>query len=164
MKVLKIFIISVLIAVLIDAGICLWKAAVAEEANGQAWVLCDPESYVNMRAKPNGRTVGGLDCGDHMWTDSVERNGFLHVVELSAEDTTAWVSLRYVVFDEPREIMRDMKVTGNAKVACRKWVDGPRQSWIRPGNTVRVLWMSDSWAYTVRGYIRSEYLTEAGNE
>ena len=161
-QILKAILIAILAALLIDAGIWIWKTATAEEANGQAWVLCSPDSFVTVRSGPgkNRRETGGLDCGAHLWTDSTERNGYLHIVDMNAEDPAGWISLKYVVFDQPVEVNRRMVVRAQGRVAIRKSVDGKVTGWLRSGDAVTVYWMSDSWAVTSRGYVMSRYLTE----
>ena len=140
----------------------LRSVGIAEEANGQCWILCDPESYVTVRAGPgkNRMEIGGFDCGDHLWTDSTEKNGFIHVVDMNAEYEAGWISTRYIVFSEPHKVNAVMRVKSNARVAIRKWIGGKVTGWLKNGDTVKVLWMSDSWAVTTRGYVMSQYLKE----
>lgn len=140
----------------------LHSVGIAEEANGQCWILCDPESYVTVRSGPgkNRMEIGGFDCGTHLWTDSTEKNGFIHVVDMNAEYETGWISTRYIVFGEPHEVNAVMWVKSNARVAIRKWIGGKVTGWLKNGDTVKVLWMSDSWAVTTRGYVMSQYLKE----
>lgn len=153
----------VLIAACVFAAVWfLQDIGLAESPNGQMWILCDPESFVTARSGPgkNRMEIGGFDCGTHLWTDSTEKNGFIHVVGMNAEYESGWVSLRYVVFDEPREVNTTMRIRSNARVAARKWIGGKITRWLRNGDTVKVLWMSDSWAVTQKGYIMAEFLEE----
>lgn len=158
------FIFALTIILLLAA---LWiEYAKAGEANGQAWVICDPESYVNIRIGPGKKRaeVECAFCGDHLFTDSVEKNGYLHVVDMNAEDQEGWINLRYVVFDEPREVMTRLRIVSNARVACRKGVDGKIVRWVKNGDSVYVYWMSDTWAVTNRGYIQSRFIETASEE
>ena len=134
--------------------------AFADEANGQAWVLCDPESHVCIRSAPrkSGIECGGALCGCHLMTDSTETNGFLHIVDVSAEESDAWISLRYITFSEPHEVNGTATVRSDGRVACRKWIAGKIVSWIHNGDQLTVYWMSDEWAVTSRGYVMSCYL------
>ena len=55
-------------------------------------------------------------------------------------------------------------VTAKNRVACRRWVDGPqaeingKPSWLVNGSEVKIFYMSEEWACTSRGYIKSEWL------
>ena len=148
----------VLVMILHDVGLA--------ESEGQCWVLCDPESYVIIRTAPRktGIEVGGATCGTRLLTDSEEKKNYIHVTDLSAEYDSGWISLRYIVFDEPKEINRTMVVQAQGRVACRKWVDGKITKWFYTGDTVFVYWASPSWSVTNRGYIQTQFLVEAGDE
>ena len=130
----------------------------AEVIPEQVWVLCEPTGTVNIRSSPGGPVFAGATCGAEMWTDNKQRSGFLHVMELAAEEDEGWISGRYIVYDEPREINGPMAVTGNGRVACRTWIGGKIKGWIQPGDGVYVFWMSSECAVTDCGYIRSEFL------
>lgn len=127
-------------------------------ADDNVWALC--KSYVNLRAKPSTKAeiVGYLDCGDGAETDCVVKNGWLHIVRPSMESGDSWVNLSYMVYSKPEKVDALMSVVGNGRVALRKTVDGKRRAWIRQGDMLKVLWVSDEWSLTNRGYIRTEYL------
>lgn len=148
------------ILVIILCILILRDVGLAERIQEQVWVLCDPESYVTLRSGPGKRKpeFGGVLCGAELWTDNVSRNGFLHVMEIPAEESEGWISGRYVVYDRPVEVNRVMRIRADGRVACRKWVNGPVKGWILPGETLTVRWMSPSWAVTSRGYIKSDFL------
>jgi hypothetical protein len=147
---------------LLMALILLCTVASAERIQEEVWVLCMPDSEVNVREKPKktGQIFGGAMCGACMWTDNVKKNGYLHVLDLAAESDTGWISARYVVYDEPVEVNAVMEIRSDGRVACRRWINGKINSWIMNGDRLTVYWMSPSWAVTSRGYIRSEFLTE----
>ena len=147
---------------LLMALILLCTVASAERIQEEIWVLCMPDSEVNVRERPKktGEIFGGAMCGACMWTDNVKRNGYLHVLDLAAESDTGWISARYVVYDEPVEVNAVMEIRSDGRVACRRWINGKINSWIMNGDRLTVYWMSPSWAVTSRGYIRSEFLTE----
>ena len=134
----------------------------AEPITEQVWVLCDPESYVTLRIGPGKSKpdFGGVLCGAELWTDNKKQNGFLHVLEVPAECDTGWISAKYIVYDRPVEVNQRRVITGDGRVACRKWVDGKIKDWIMPGDQLTVFWMSPSWAVTSRGYIKSEFIGE----
>ena len=138
-----------------------WMAseAEAEEIEGrQCWVLCMPDSVVNIRRKPGGEIFGGATCGSDMLTDEKIRNGYLHVYDLAAEESEGWISTRYIVYDEPVAFHQKMTVRADGRVACRKWIGGKVSGWVNDGDNVFVYSISYEWAVTDRGYIRSEFL------
>lgn len=140
----------------------LQDIGLADVITEQVWVLCDPDSYVTLRTGPgkNKPDFGGVLCGAELWTDNRKQNGFLHVLEVPAECDTGWISAKYVVYDRPVEVNRRMVITGDGRVACRKWVAGNVKDWIMPGDQLTVYWMSPSCAVTSRGYIKSEFIGE----
>lgn len=138
----------------------LTGTAMAGGIREEVWVLCSPDGMVYVRSRPGGAVIGGATCGDVMWTDNRERNGFVHVTELAAETDEGWISTRYIVYDEPREVNGEMRIRAEGRVACRKWIGGKVVRWAHSGDTVTVYWMSDEWAVTDRGYIRSEFLEQ----
>lgn len=147
---------------LLMALILLCTVSSAERIQEEVWVLCMPDSEVNVRERPKktGEIFGGAMCGACMWTDNVKKNGYIHVLDLAAESDTGWISARYVVYDEPVEVNAVMEIRSDGRVACRRWINGKINSWIMNGDRLTVYWMSPSWAVTSRGYIRSEFLTE----
>lgn len=142
--------------------VILCTVASAERIQEEVWVLCMPDSDVNVRDKPKktGQIFGGAMCGACMWTDNVKKNGYLHVLELASEEAEGWISARYIVYDVPVEVNAVMEIRSDGRVACRRWINGKINSWIMNGDRLTVYWMSPSWAVTSRGYIRSEFLTE----
>ena len=153
------------IAVLLIIIMCiliLRDVGLAERIQEQVWVLCDPDSYVTLREGPGKKKseFGGMLCGSEMWTDNRQKNGFLHVLELPAEESEGWISARYVVYDRPVELNERHVIRADGRVALRKWVGGPAKGWILPGETLTVWWMSPSWAVTSRGYIQSKFIGE----
>lgn len=161
MKHVILFIIAelVLAAVIVCMTVSAYEDAKAEDYDG--FVICDPESYVNIRRTPKktGEVCGQLYCGDRIKTDGVERNGFLHCIDLSTEYGEGWVHLGYVVTDQPQAMDGYGVIESTGRVAARRWVGGKRKSWIRPGTRVRVLAMSEEWTLTARGFVKSEFIT-----
>jgi len=134
----------------------------AEPLQEEVWVLCQPESCVNLRAKPQkgAEIFGGTMCGSGLWTDGKQKGTWLHVVDLPAEESQGWISSRYIVYDRPEEINREMVVRADGRVACRKWIGGDVSGWANDGDRVTVYWKSADWAVTSRGYIKTAFLEE----
>ena len=131
---------------------------------GERWVfiLCQPDSWVNAREKPqkSGDSIGRLECGQKILTDGRERNGYLHCIRLSFEISEGWVSKGYIVSDEPQARNQLATVRAGGRVACRRGVNGSRKGWVRPGAVVKITASSSEWAVTNKGFIRREYLDE----
>jgi len=133
-----------------------------DEWEFDAWVMCDPGDWVNVREKPDKRSAeaGRLECGDWFRTDQREKNGFVHIIDAGTESGEGWISRRYVTWQEPERIGREMRIRSGGRVACRKWIGGKRKAWAKPGQAVTVYWMNAEWAVTDRGFIQAEYLEE----
>ena len=155
--------IALIAAVLIGIVSVVRGIAKADTITEEVWVLCEPNGTVNIRSKPGGAVFGGTSCGAKLWTDNRQRDGFLHVLELNAEEETGWISQRYIVYDEPHPVDAVMVITSDGRVACRKWIGGKIIKWLKNGEPVTVYWMSTEWAVTEYGYIRSEYLEAVNN-
>ena len=155
--------IALIAAVLIGIVSAVRGIAKADTITEEVWVLCEPNGTVNIRSKPGGAVFGGTSCGAKLWTDNRQRDGFLHVLELNAEEETGWISQRYIVYDEPHPVDAVMVITSDGRVACRKWIGGKVIKWLMNGEPVTVYWMSDTWAVTEYGYIKSEFLEATHN-
>lgn len=141
--------------VLLVSMVLLVGCAYAED---NVWALC--KSYVNLRERPskNATIVGYLDCGDGADTDWEIRGGWLHIIFPAVECGDSWVNLSYMVESKPEKINESFSVVSKGRVALRKTVDGKRRAWVKNNDTVKVLWVSDEWSLTNRGYIKTEYL------
>ena len=158
---------AVLLGAVILGGIvfkacCDANAEAAEAKLVKVWIMCKPGSQVNVRRVPSktGMEVGWLDCGDWFMTDGKSADGWIRCYGIG-EYGEGWVWCGYVATEEPRMIGERYVCASNARVACRKWMDGPRvdgKCWLTNGSTVEVFCMADGWACTSRGYIRSEWL------
>ena len=131
----------------------------AEESTTTAWALC--KSYVNIRLWPSktATEVGFLDPCDRVEVDGRTKDGFAHVTY----PVDGWVYAGYLTFSEPKAIGQTYTVVARKRVAARRWVDGPQMGtkpWLINGSQVKVLYMSDDWALTDRGYVKSEWLEE----
>lgn len=153
----------VFLLVVIAVVLFLRETGLAERLQEECWILCQPDSCVTLRsgAGKNKPEFGACQCGDKLWTDNMIRNGFIHVLEVPAEESEGWISNRYVIMDKPEEMNQVMQIRADGRVACRKWIGGPVKAWIMPGDQLTVWWMSESWAVTSRGYIKSEFLEAA---
>ena len=141
-------------------GMILISRAGAEGSDG--WIICQPGDYINARSGASRKSgvLGRLDCGDVVHLAGGSKNGFLKVERLSMEESEGWVYSGYVIYEAPRNYGGKVcTVAADGRVACRKYIEGPRRCWIHAGDTVKVYSAGGGWAVTNKGFIRTEYLT-----
>ena len=133
----------------------------AETELVKCWVLCQPGSQVNIRRVPgkHGMAVGFLEVGDYFMTDGTSKNGYIRTYGIG-EYGEGWIYSGYVVTEEPVAVFDTYCCVAKNRVACRKWVDGPKTAypWLKNGSDVSVFYIAGEWAVTSRGYIRTEWL------
>lgn len=155
---------AVLLCVAVFAGSFLIAGAAirarADRTTVTAWVICQPGDYVNARtrATKSSAAVGMYETGDAVELDGKTSNGYAHIVDVGLEVSEAWIHTGYIVFDEPEWVGDEMTVVGNGRVAARKYAEGPVRTWLKPFSYVQVFWMTEDWAVTNRGFIKTEYL------
>jgi translation initiation factor IF-1 len=139
-----------------------WQAGLCEETIQQAWVICQPDSYVNIRERASGRSgvLGRFESGTPILTDGEEKNGFTHLVGLPLEEEEGWIHSGYIVYGEPEEKNAHYRIRSNGRVAARRSIDGKRRRWMRNGDRVTVYRASKVWAVTNQGFIQTKYLEE----
>lgn len=132
----------------------------SEDEIYEAYIMCQPKSYVNLRIRPSSRAMveGWFLCGDTVKLDGKSKGSWLHCVDLSMEISEGWVNSGYVVYDKPIEVNVECAVIGKGRVAARKAINGSRRCWLKPGTIVKVLWKSDEWCVTNYGFIKTEFL------
>lgn len=146
-------------AVMLVVFILTGLSAGRSEERVQAWIICQPNDYINVRekAKKKSDVIGRMDPGDWIMTDGEKKNGFMHVYG-GFEQPDAWIFAGYVTTEEPEWKDRDGEIDSKYRVACRKWMDGPRRRWVRDGDRVHVYWQTGTWSVTNRGFIKTEYI------
>ena len=153
-------IIAALAFLAILAGAFFVGRALAEDVQ-TVYVMMKTGDYVNVRTGPGKRyqKLGYLETGDDIQTDGKTRNGWLHIVNLNMEAEEGWIYAGYTVDEKPEQLTGEsFRIDAPGRVACRKWVNGPRRAWAKKGSTVTVYAIGGEWALTNRGYIRAEYL------
>lgn len=145
----------ILVVVLIAATIIF--ACRAEDVYAKGWILC--KDYVLIRIAPSrgAQECGQLDPGDEIEIDGETADGFAHIVS----PCDGWVWAGNITFAQVEKIDDVMTVVAKKQVACRRWIDGPQidgNKWAKNGTEVKVFYMSEEWAVTSRGYIKSEWL------
>lgn len=147
----------------------LKEVGLAEEEDPYAdcttiWVLCKDDSFVCVREKPRKTSYafGGAYTGISLKTDGKEKNGYLHVVDVAAEESTGWISKQYIVYDEPIPMKQKALVVSNGRLAARKGIDGKIRKWLKPMTEVTILYWTQEWCLTNYGYVQTEYLEWIG--
>ena len=129
----------------------------AETVYATGYILCKDYLLIREWASRKAPEIGQLDPGDSIEIDGKTKDGFAHIVS----PMDGWVWAGNIVFSPVEEIGRSAYVTAKKRLAARRWVDGPQvegRPWLISGSEVTVYWMSDEWAVTSRGYLRSEWL------
>ena len=86
------------------------------------------------------------------------KNGFAQA-EVLLEESEAWIYAGYISFEEPEWRGGESRIIqANGRVACRKYIDGPRRCWVTDGSWVRVWWQTEEWSVTDKGFIRTEFI------
>lgn len=127
------------------------------------WVVCQPNSYINVRQAPSksAPVCGYLDSCDKIIISTKAKNGFFRIL-YPAFECEGYVYCGFVSTSEPMPMDgQTYTVVSNARVAARRWMDGPRVSvggWLINGTEVQVFYMTDEWAVTNRGFVKAEFL------
>ena len=133
-------------------------------AEDEYFIICNPKSYVNVRRSPKkgAEEIGRLDCGDSFLSDGKKKNGYIHVVGMT-EYGEGWIHKGYVVEDQP--IIESLRgtIAATGRVKTRRYIGGKKLEWLEVCTDVWIYVMSDEWAVTNRGFIRTKYL-EVWNE
>ena len=141
---------------------CLILAGTVSAGRGEqetVYVLCNPESYVNIREKPSTRSAraGFAYCGDDFKTDGKEKNGFLHIFA-GTESGEGWISKGFIVYCKPEEVDEVWEIESNGRVAARNTVGGKRTRWLKNGDSVKVYYVAEV-AVTGVGFVDARYVS-----
>ena len=139
--------------------LCIPLITIAEDYD--AWILCQPDSYVWVRMSPSkrGMELGRLECCDHVYTDGKMKNGFLHVWGFTFELDEGWIHKGYVVYDEPlAPTFQDTTIHSNGRVQARKTINGKRRCWLKDGQSIRVYYAADEWSITNKGFVKTKFI------
>ena len=106
----------------------------------------------------NGSRLSG--SRDWFLTDGTSSDGWIRCYGIG-EYGEGWIYSGYVAIEEPKPVYEQYVCVAKTRVACRKWIDGPKvdgYAWLTNGSNVQVFYIAGDWAITSRGYIRSEWL------
>jgi hypothetical protein len=148
---------TVAIILLLTASFACFTALADEY---KVFILCNPKTPVIVRETPRkgAKETGRLDFGDEVWTDGRKRNGYLHVIDIT-EAGEGWVFAGNTVQDQPEKLTgARANVAATGRVMTYRWVKGKKNGWVEIGTQVIVYAVSEEWAVTNKGYIRTKYL------
>ena len=125
----------------------------------QMYILSKGE--VNVRKSPSTRSevVGRFWCGYQVETDGQEKHGFAHVVGLSIENGEGWIYKGLLIEEPPMIIEGKCQICSECRVAARKYVNGSKIKWLKPGREVTIYAVGQTWAITNQGYVKTEFLS-----
>lgn len=140
----------------IIAALFLFSFAAADDY--PVYILCQPGSFVNVRAYPNkdAEIAGRVELGTELQTDGQKRKGFLHVYGFFEGD--AWIFAGYVTAYPVTIRTFTTEVNSTGRVACRRSIKGTRRKWVKNGQKLTVYALADDWAVTNYGFIMTRYL------
>lgn len=158
-------VVTILCCVILTALVLVFNFCACAKSDDTltVWILCKPGDYVNVRATPstNAEQIGYLDPCDEITIDVNAKNGFFPITYPTFE-REGYVSCRYVSTEKPEwKNGQVYSVSCNTRVAARRWMDGPRVSWLVNGTEVQVFYYTPTWCVTNRGFIKTEYLEYA---
>ena len=143
---------------LVLAAISGCFTAVAEDK--QVFIFCNPKTPVIIRKMPQKGSdeTGRLEFGDWVTTDGRKKNGFVHVTGIT-EAGDGWIFAGYIIDNQPERLDNAWaNVAANGRVMSYRWINGRRNGWVQVGDDIRIYGISDEWAVTDKGYIRTKYL------
>ena len=154
---IRAIVLIVLTVIAVIGILSVYEYAFADEY----YVLCRPGAEVNVRekAKLKSAIVGCVFFADRIETDGKEENGFVHVVNLSAETDSGWIYKGLLSEDRPIATSGKAQVFGAERVACRKYAGGKLKRWAYEGENVELYAISEEWCVTGFGYIMTRFLT-----
>ena len=145
---------------LILTVVLMFLAQISLAGADSVFILCQPDSWVNVRNSPNrqGTVIGRFEIGDELETDGRMKHGFLHLVNLSLEDTEGWIHAGFVTEYPVKVYQVKTEIVSRGRVACRRAINGTRRKWLKDGMKITVYAYSTEWAVTDRGFVKTDYI------
>lgn len=130
----------------------------------EVYVLCSKSGYVTLRSAPrkSGIPFGGASCGAKLKTDGKKKNGFIHIVDVAAEESSGWISEEYIVYDEPELLEQNAFVVSIGRLAARQSVGGKVRRWLKPMTELFIIYRTEEWCLTNYGYVQTQFLELEG--
>lgn len=129
----------------------------------KAYVVCQPNDYINVRHEPSKKSevVGYCMPGDWIRTDGKEKNKFLHVFGIG-EYGEGWIHTGYIVYDQPEKLNKYAEVICKGRLAARKCINGDRRKWLKKGAKIQVYLYTNEWCVTNSGFVKTKYIELEG--
>ena len=147
--------------------IVLLVSGASAEKHTEAWVMCQPDSEVCVRAFPkrSAEEVGRVFPGQHIDLSGKKRGRWYHCY-ITCEAGEGWIRGDFLSFYEPMDYGQEGKtfLTTNGKLYARRSIGGNKRTTLKKGEAVQVFLMADEWSVTDKGYIMTRFLTEAADE
>lgn len=136
-------------------------AGTAHAETTEAWILCQPDSMVNVRSSPRKTAIveGWLFAGDMIEVDRWTKD-WVHIVNASCEAGEGWVASGYVTEYFAQVMDGEPWRTNHRQVNTRYCIGGKRRNVLTKGTELEVYVMAQDWSVTSKGFIRTEYLEE----
>ena len=151
----------IMLLVIIVAIILLFVALMDVASADTKYILCKPETEINVRRSPKfrGEIIGHLYFGDRVELDGSIRNGFAQVGGFGFEVMEGWLYTGLLVDDPPMIYEATAEIVSSGRVAARQYINGKRNKWLKPGKEVYVYAISREWSITDQGYIKTAFLS-----
>ena len=130
-------------------------------AESYGWVMCQPDSQVNIRGGPGQRysVVAHRYAGDRVLLDGKKRGKWVHCV-LSCESGEGWIRRDFLSLDEPEDVGSGIFITTVGRVNARYSAGGGIRKKLKEGTALTVSMVTAEWCVTSQGFIRTEFLME----
>lgn len=124
------------------------------------WAMCQPDSEVVIREFPKKKSdpVGAVSAGTLLMTDGVEKNGWVHLVNLPNETGEGWIHLGYISYSETVYNGHVYPIKANGRVACRRCIGGDLRCWVHDEEEITVYLVSNDWCVTNKGFILTDFI------
>ena len=153
------FLLIIGIAYIIITG--LQSLGLADESEIKAYVVCQPDDWVNARTGPSRKSpsLGELRTGDVIYVTGEKKNKYYKCDNEQFEQGECWVHSGYIVYDEPEWIGgRTGTVISKQMLMARKNINGEVRLQLKPGAEIQVFWKTDDWCVTSVGFVMTDYL------
>lgn len=133
-------------------------------AEQSAWVMCQPDSKVNIRERASKRSevVAWGYAGDEIKLDGKKSGKWRHCI-IPCETGEGWIREDYISFDPPEDVGTGVYVVTNDKVRARFSADarkGTVRTILDRGDVIHVSMLTAEWCVTDQGFVKTRFLME----
>jgi len=143
-------------------GLMAGTAQAAPEKPAEAWVMCQPDSSVNVRERPNkhSEVVCEAYAGDRITLDGKKQGRWYHCL-IPCEAGEGWIRGDFLSFYEPEYWPEGRKFETTAgNLNARFSIRGNIRKRLGKGVTLTVYLCSEEWSVTSQGFIQTKFLME----